>query len=172
MVYNLYNGIENNINNLLSRYIYYLFISATQDEAANIYFKIDSMNNIPFNNFHICEYSNINNNYDSEKAFYITFLKEKNEFFYSFNYTVSNEETKYIAIKIKPNYDINYIIIKFNVQSKQNIENISLTIILIISLFFILVIIIFIILCLRKRKKNNNVIYMQNENKTPLTPLY
>ena len=48
---------------------------------------------------------------------------KNNELASSFTYSVSNVNTKYIALKFTPNYNINYIVVNINAEGVYDLSN-------------------------------------------------
>ena len=108
--FDLSNGVEKKTTNLKSGFLYYFYISCHLLQSASINLSTNtSKYSWPFNYFHIYEYS------DRHLSKYIktTSLSSSSHL----NYQVSDNNTKDIALEIKPNYDLDYITVKIDVDN-------------------------------------------------------
>ncbi|MBQ4215359.1 MAG: hypothetical protein II663_03690, partial [Bacteroidales bacterium] len=112
--YNLNNGEQKNFTNLLSEIPYSFIINMKKDQTANISINMNYMTPQPFSFLNIYEYSPINivTRYDKKRN--INIISEKNELKASFLYSASSNAT-YIRIKIIPNLNINYLMMKISI---------------------------------------------------------
>ena len=127
--YDLLNGIAKNITNLKSGIPYYFFISTFQFQTNSINLTMSYMNKEPFTYSYIYEYSS---------RLSSIYHKSTNESFNhkqltsTLTYLVNNYDTTYIALKIIPFYNINYIIAKIDIENHKyklsnNIDNLLIS---------------------------------------------
>ena len=122
--YDLSKGEEKNITNLKSGIPYYLFLPSIQFESAFINLNISYMTTEPFTYIHIYEYETRNSsNYLERSSQPLSTITKDNELTSSFTYLVNNYKTKYIALQFTPNYNINYIVVKINVEGVYDLSN-------------------------------------------------
>ena len=114
--YHLSNNIPLNITNLKSGFAYYFFISSTKFKNNKIDLKMNNMNKQPFSFLDIYEYVNIASNYTKLTSQQITTKIENDELISSFAYSIDNYNTNYIALKIIPDYDINNLTVKIDIE--------------------------------------------------------
>ena len=116
--YELIDGIEEKINNLTSKEIYFFhcYTLPLYSKIANISFIINSTK-VPFSHLYIYEYSTSKTSL-SRKYQSITTSKINNEFISSFLYFITNFNIHHISLEIVPSYDIDYI--KFLITPIQN----------------------------------------------------
>ena len=120
--YDLSNRVAENITDLKSGIPYYFFLPSTQFDTNLIYLTMDSISIKPFKYLYI--YENINrtsSNYlESTKVPFLTSDKNNNELTSLYDYLIHNCETHYIVLQFIPNYNINFIIVKINVEGGLN----------------------------------------------------
>jgi cbb3-type cytochrome oxidase subunit 3 len=79
-----------------------------------------STNNIPFSYLYIHEYSTNNfENYEHYKYISITTSNKNNEYFTSFKYSNYENKTQYIALLIRPSYNIDLLTSKIDVVDNK-----------------------------------------------------
>ena len=98
--------------NLKSGFLYYFYISCHLFQSASISLTMNSSNFKPLNYLYIYEYSNRH----LSECIKTTFLYLSSYTNAYLNYQVSDNNTKDIALKIKPNYDLNDITVKIDVD--------------------------------------------------------
>ena len=118
MEINLINGIYKTIHNVSSEKTYFLFINANQFSKAKIDLSLNCMNNQPFNNIHIYEFKTkckSNNCYINDKKSEIKTNEIDNKLVSSISYIITSGSANYLAIKINPLYNIDYIDTKIEI---------------------------------------------------------
>ena len=116
--FDLSNGLSKNITNLKSGISYYFFIPSTQLLTALITLNMNYMNTKPFTYSYIYEYeSRYNSSYSSSSNKSLSITTKNNELTSSLIYSINYFSTKYIALKFTPNYNINYIIAKYDIKN-------------------------------------------------------
>ena len=115
--YNLTNGIPLNLTDLKSGYSYFFFIPSTKFTNNIISLKMNSINSNPLSSVDIYEYENITNTYIKFTSQKITTKTKNDEIISSFIYTINKNDTKYIALKMTPDYDINNLTITIDVEN-------------------------------------------------------
>ena len=117
-VYDLSNGLPKNVTTLKSGIPYYFFLPSSYLQTAFINLNISYMSSKPFTYSYIYEYSTkYSSTYLTYNSQYLSTTTKNNELTSSFTYSVKNVNTKYIALKFTPNYNINYIVAKFDIKN-------------------------------------------------------
>ena len=133
--YNLSNG-DITLNNLKAETVYGFYLNMSKFQLANINLEINDINEKPFNCIKIYESAD-NYSYDEMEIKSISFSKKENNLISSFSYALkqTKNETNFIFIRIKPNSEINYLMIKQDViggmiklteKASNNITNLKL----------------------------------------------
>ena len=123
-VYDLSNGEDKNIQNLKAGIPYYFFLPSIYLQTAFINLNISYMSNEPFTYIYIYEYeSKYSSTYIKNTSQPLSIITKNNELSSSFTYLVNNDQTKYIALQFTPNYNINYIVIKINLEGVYDLSN-------------------------------------------------
>lgn len=120
--YDLYSGYIKRITRLEANIEYYLYIKATQFQTANISFSSYLMSSPPFSNLTLYEYSSRNTDYSSFNKKYnhsIIFNENNGEMILNFTYTVSSIFTNYIALKLIPSSNLDYIFVRINIMGSS-----------------------------------------------------
>ena len=116
--FDLSNSLSKNITNLKSAITYYFFLPSIYLQIASINLNMSYMSSIPFSYSYIYELSSrYTSTYLRKSSQYISTTKINNELTASFTYSVNNYKTKYIVLKFTPNYNINYIVAKFDIKN-------------------------------------------------------
>ena len=115
--FDLYNGLSNNITNLKTGISYYFFSPSIQHNTTFINLNISYMATKPFTYSYIYELKSRCIQTYLKSSFKSLSTKKNNELISSFTYSVNNINTKYIALKFKPNYNINFIIAKIDIKN-------------------------------------------------------
>lgn len=115
--YNLTNGTEMTVNSLKSGDIYDFYIDVPFYKIANVKLEINDMKPTPFSSILAYEYSTTSNL--RNETISVDFLKNNNELESSFYYQPFNLATAYIAFRIQPTKDIDYIKIKIDVDDSD-----------------------------------------------------
>ena len=117
VTYDLSNDVPKNLTNLKAGIPYYFYIQSTQFQIDFINLIMNFMDRIPLTNLYIYEILNKSSlNYIKNISQTITTSNINNQLITFSNYSVNNYLTKYIAVKIIPNYNIDYLIIKIDVE--------------------------------------------------------
>ena len=112
------NSNTQTINNLTPGKIYLFYIKVKPYSKVDISLNINKIsNNIPFNNIYIYEYEkkDIYASYHSSELKNITTSIKENEFTSSFSHNIDFNITNYMAFSIKPLFNIDYLISKYNI---------------------------------------------------------
>ena len=112
--YNLTNGTEMTVNSLKSGDIYDFYIDVPYYKIANAKLEINDMKPTPFSSILVYEYSTTAN--VGNETISLDFFKNNNELESSFYYQPLNFVTAFIAFRIQPTQDIDYIKIKIDVD--------------------------------------------------------
>ena len=112
--YNLTNGTEMTVNSLKSGEIYDFYIDVTFYKIANVKLQINDMNPSPFSS--IVVYENSTDSNIRNETISVDFVKNNNQLESSFYYQPVNFATTFIAFRIKPTKDIDYIKIKIDLE--------------------------------------------------------
>ena len=113
-VYNLTNGVDNNVTNLKSRITYYFFLPSTKYQISFINLTMNYMSSNPFYYFDIYEYSNKSALIWQRKDYNSITTSSNNKWLSTFTYLVKDDDTKYIVLKFTFESNINYIIANFD----------------------------------------------------------
>ena len=98
------------------QYIFYL--NTTKFSNINCIIKMSSTNQNAFNYLYLYEYSNKTNSvYNSKVKKDISIKVQGEELYASFNYSISNFETNYLALSITPEIDLDYL--NITIKSEQ-----------------------------------------------------
>ena len=117
VTYDLSNDVPKNLTNLKAGIPYYFYIQSTQFQIDFINLIMNFMDRIPLTNLYIYEILNKSSLiYIKNISQTITTSNINNQLITFSNYSVNNYLTKYIAVKIIPNYNIDYLIIKTDVE--------------------------------------------------------
>ena len=116
-IYYLSNGNPKNITNLKAGIPYYFNIESTKFQTDCINLITNFMDRIPLTNLYIYELlSQSSSNYINNISQTITTSNINNQLIGFSNYLVNNYNTKYIVVKIIPNYNIDNLIIQIDVE--------------------------------------------------------
>jgi hypothetical protein len=110
----LNNGIENTVDNIKANQVYYFYINATQYQIASFSLKASYMGNTsrPISYAYFYEYSDTSSSCLYSNYQTISSTITNNKFVSSFTYSINKYNTKYIAMKVAPSYDLDNITIK------------------------------------------------------------
>ena len=112
--YDISQGISNTVNNLTAGYNYYFFLPSSLYENHLFNLTMNNMNQRPFQYLYVNGYVKKDEKEISSETQSVTILSTINkELFASFTHTTVYNDTKYIALVIKPNYNISYITINY-----------------------------------------------------------
>jgi hypothetical protein len=125
-LYQLYSGSSKSFAHLKAGYENYYYIPANQYQMARISLNMSSSTrNIPFSYLNIQEYSiNTFESYENNKFINITTnnittSSKNNEYFTSFKYSNYKNNTQYIALLIRPKYNIDLLTLKIDVVDNK-----------------------------------------------------
>ena len=113
-IYNLTNGTELKVDSLKSKEIYDFYIEISLYQVANFTMAVNDMTSTPFSSIIIYEYSNTSLDHINQETQSIQLIKNDSELISSFLYKPKKYITKYIAFRIEPINDIDYIKIKID----------------------------------------------------------
>ena len=113
-IYNLTNGTELKVDSLKSKEIYDFYIEISLYQVANFTMAVNDMTSTPFSSIIIYEYSNTSLDHINQETQSIQLIKNDSELISSFLYEQKKYITKYIAFRIEPINDIDYIKIKID----------------------------------------------------------
>ena len=108
--YKLSNGQSLELFNLYLRNSYYLYLDIF--ESADISFIINNISQIPFSNINIHEFGDYSRRINIINK-PISFKTDNNQIIASFSYSERSNLTKYIALQVKPSFNISHFIVKF-----------------------------------------------------------
>ena len=115
--YDLVNGTEKQISELKTKENYKLYIEAIKYYGATISLAMKSTSSEPLNYIYVYEYSkNITLRYLRKNSYSVSTKKINNELIFSLDYLVDDQNTKYLAIEIIPDYDMDYMKIKIDLE--------------------------------------------------------
>ena len=121
-LYQLYNGNFQNITNVKSIFTYYFIISSSLYDSVSFSLTISNNNTKPLSLVELYEYSNskpISSNVLLSTNKSITTSTKNNELISKFIYSVNNEKTKYIGLKITSNNDLNYLAAQIMIENNK-----------------------------------------------------
>ena len=111
-LYDLSDGVSLNATNLKAGFSYYFFVPATKYQNQIINLQMNNMNKQPFSLVNIQEHKAKESASLESKSKSVTMITENSELVSSFTYSINNFDTKYLALIITPDYDINNITVK------------------------------------------------------------
>lgn len=120
LTYYIKNGIG--IYSLKAGATYLFYLSSNQNQMATFSLNMTSSTGVqPFSYVYINEYSSYDFRYPLSSNYeYVTFSSKGNNVFYtSINYSNKKYNTKLIAIKLIPSYDIYYLNTKINIEKNK-----------------------------------------------------
>lgn len=114
-------GIEKTFYNLKAGISYYFFLDAKVRQTNTIFLSLNNLTNIPFKKVDIYEYINkYNHIYENRESESISFSRNENQLVASpISYRIIKSNSNYFAFKIKPLYDIDYIITLINREGES-----------------------------------------------------
>ena len=122
--YDLVNGVQKKIYSLNSSETYSFYFDTFQYQSLFISLNMSYMSSKPFTYSYIYEYSTkYSSTYLTYNSQYLSTTTKNNELTSSFTYSVKNVNTKYIALKFTPNYNINYIVVNINAEGVYDLSN-------------------------------------------------
>ena len=114
-MYDLYNGISKTISYLEANKTFYFYEEIFQGQKADFNITMNYMSLLPFSNIDIYEYEGKDMPFSKNIRMPISFTSKDNKLSSTFSYIVSSNSIKYISLKIRTSYDINYMNIKFEI---------------------------------------------------------
>lgn len=114
-LYDLSESIPLNATNLKAGFSYYFFIPAVKYQNQIINLQMNNMNKQPFSLVNIQERKAKESVSLKSISQRVTMKTENNELVSSFTYSINNFDTKYLALLVTPDYDINYITLKVDI---------------------------------------------------------
>lgn len=155
--YDLTSNSKEHLSNLYQSYIYKFYIPAKNDDKVE--FELTGLlTSLKFDTIYIYEYSNRDSTSELSKTNIDT------SSIYSISYTVTDSSCNYVALEIKPSYDLSGVIVKATVESATSWAVIILIIIIIIGIISLLV-----WYFIRRNKKKE--ISIENPSIQSLSPL-
>ena len=115
-------GVENTFYNLKAGISYYFFLEAKIRQTNKIFLSMNNLANIPFKQVNIYEYVNQDTHeYENRESQSISFSKNENQLVgSSISYQVKKSNVNHFSFKIKPLYDIDYIITLINIEEEES----------------------------------------------------
>ena len=108
-LYDLSESIPLNVTNLKAGFSYYFFIPAVKYQNQIINLQMNNMNKQPFSLVNIQEHKEKESDSLKSISQSVTMKTENNVLVSSFTYSINNFDTKYLALLVTPDYDIDYI---------------------------------------------------------------
>lgn len=114
----LKNGKENTVNNIKANENYNFYINVTQYQKATVSLNVSQMSSSSnaISYAYIYEYSSTSSSYIYSKYQTISAAIKNKTFVSYFTYSINNYNTKYIVLKMVPNYNLNNITIKIDIN--------------------------------------------------------
>ena len=108
--YDLVNGTNLLVSKLKAKENYIFYIEVIQYYQAKFSLAMKSTGSKPLSNVYVYEYSSrSSSSYLNKKSYSVTTRNIGNELSYSLDYLIIKEDTKFLAIEIIPDYDMDYM---------------------------------------------------------------